>query len=267
MHKKDSRVVSGQFLFLTAMEETLEKALKTPSLTSEDFNALHSQFRGSIDALKKQSTFVKLASLMKEKDLDLSIDHIVDLSTSNSKPFLMRHKNVIKMILPKIYQLLSQESLSHENRSLLNIAIKKMASLYFPKNRNKNEETAPSLATLKTLLVYLDFKASYKKALQLFEVGKALFDGNIEDAHGLIQTLTQDEKVLLVHHLNALISQPLPLTPFMLTSKSFVEKHKMDIVRSLLAIAWEISNRCKNTFYYTNFEIRQLFNEAQSLDS
>ncbi|PCI74909.1 hypothetical protein COB21_06245 [Candidatus Aerophobetes bacterium] len=266
MHKQN-KVIPGQFLFLNALQQTIKEALLSPSLTAESFSKLYKQFASSESSFKQQSTFVNLAILMEEKDLNLSIDQIVDLSTAHSKQMFLSHKDLIKIIIPKIHQLLSTENLSIENRSLLNIAIKKMSSLYFRVTSLQKSGDPSSRSALKALLVYLDFKSSYDKTLYLFDISKALFENNIDKAASKLLNLSCDEKQVFCHHLAQLNPHFSKNKILQLSNPAFLKAHKMDIIRSLLAVAWEITNRCENRFYYTNFEIRQLFNEAKSLQA
>lgn len=261
-----AKQIPGHFLFLHALEEALRAALLSPSLTKESFDALYTRFESSFTHFKQAGTSSEVAQLLKEKDLELSIDALVDLSTTHSKQTFLNEKALVKSIVPKIYQLLQSEVLSTENRALLNIAIKKMGLLYAKAQTKAEPFKAKALPIhLEGLLTYTSTKETYSHMTRLFDMAKTLFDNDFNQAQALLKSLTPQEKLSLFHHLNHLHSLNDEVNYFSFDAATLLKKYKMGVIRALLALAWEMTHKAHTPFYYTNFEIRQLFNEAAQL--
>ncbi len=264
MNKQD-KCVPGHFLLLHALEDALKAAVLSPSLTKNQFNDLYKQFEASLENFKQKNSLIELTLLLKEKDLDLSIDGLVDLSTKHSKATFLKEKELIKAVVPKIYELLSNQHLTTENRSLLNIAIKKMATLYVKEEKNLSKKTTAVPLNLGSLLTFSNTAKTYEQMIHLFDISKALFDNDLKKAQKQLLQLVPSEKLSLFHHLNHLNPVDINAHFFSFETLALLKSRKMDIIRSLLALAWEMTHRAHNPFYYTNFEIRQLFNEAGRL--
>lgn len=262
-----SKQVPGHFLFLHALQEAVRGALLSPSLTKESFDALYTQFKTAFAHKSQEQERSEIARLLKSKDLELCIDTLVDLSTSHSKKEFLGEKALVKAIVPKIYQILQQEALSTENRALLNIAIKKMGLLYAKAPAKMSSQPTNAIAIhLEGLLGYSK-KETYTHMLRLFDIGKALFDNDFEDAKEALMAMSPQEKLSLFHHLNHLHPVSINADYFSFDTTTLLKQRKMDLIRALLALAWELTHHANTPFYYTNFEIRQLFNEAGSLSA